>query len=67
MTPRDASTIESSSYPKLLVIEPHSKANNGKAVPIPMAPTVPKNINNLSTLSANLKSFKKETVGSSFF
>lgn len=67
MTSREALTIESSLYPKLFVIEPQSSANNGIAVPIPIAPIVPKNISNLSKISANRNSFKKGTVCSSFF
>jgi hypothetical protein len=61
MTSLEAVTIESSPYPKLFVIEPHKKANNGNAVPIDMAPTDPKNMSILSYLSANLNSCMKET------
>lgn len=54
MTFLDASTMESSPYPKLFVIEPHNKANKGNAVPIQIAPNDPTNMSSLSYLSANL-------------
>jgi hypothetical protein len=41
---------------------PQRRANNGMAVPISVAPIVPKNMRSLSVASANLKSWRKETV-----
>jgi len=54
--------MASSPYPKAVVILPQSNANIGNAAPISKAPIVPKNMRILSVLSANLKSYRKETI-----
>lgn len=56
MTVLEAETMASSPSPKAVVMLPQSRAKRGMAVPIRVAPMVPKNMRSLSVPSANLKS-----------
>ena len=47
---------------KVVVMLPHNSANIGMAVPMRAAPMDPKKMRILSVLSANLKSYRKETI-----
>jgi len=57
-------TMVSSDDPNDVVMLPHNKAKQGKAVPIIQAPIVPKNISSLSVESAKRN---KDRNGTDFY